>query len=370
MDNINLDRNINNSSEDNFHALVDHAPDAIFVVNKNGVIEYANNQATEVFGYSFSELVGQQIELLIPENFSTHHLLRQQYFNSPSVRTMGIGLELSGITKDRRVLPVGISLSPFVNGVGLKVIATVRDISFRKQAENEIKKLNSELLSLDHAKTMFLQIISHELRTPLHGIISFTNMIKEKIDSPELLSYFEYLTKLSERLENFTDNALNITKLRLNEYEFLYEKIPLQFLINTLIKKNNDLINEKGLTINTKIDESISLFVDKELISICFYNICNNAIKFSPIGGEITIIGKKLDSDIEIAFIDTGSGFSDESLERQFKLFATENQHFDENIGLGLALCKMILDSFSGQIVLSNIVNGGAHVQLYFPKNN
>lgn len=370
MDNINNNQNWLNTSEDRFHALVDLAPDAIFVVNRNGKIEYSNNQASELFGYSFSELVGQKIELIIPEDFSNHHLLREKYFNSPVVRTMGIGLELSGVAKNGRLIPVGISLSPFHTNEGLMVIATVRDITFRKQAEQEIKKLNSELVSLDHAKTIFLQIISHELRTPLHGIIGFTNLIREKIDSPELLLYVEYLHKLSERLENFTNNALNITKLRLKEYEFKYETTYINSVIESIIERNEDMIKEKVLSFNIRCAEDISIFFDRELFSICIHNIVINAIKYNPTGGVITIESNISDTHVDIDISDQGEGFSKESLERQFKLFASEDQHFDENIGLGLALCKMILDCFSGEIKLGNNINGGARVHLSLPRKN
>jgi PAS domain S-box-containing protein len=367
MDKINNNQNWLNTSEDRFHALVDLAPDAIFVVNRNGEIEYLNNQASDLFGYTFSELVGQKIELIIPENFSDHHLLREKYFNSPVVRTMGIGLELFGVAKNGRLIPVGISLSPFHTNDGIMVIATVRDITFRKQAEEEIKKLNSELLSLDHAKTIFLQIISHELRTPLHGIISFTNLIRKKIDSPELLLYVDYLHKLSERLENFTNNALNITKLRLKEYEFKYETTYINAVIESIIERNEDMINEKGLSFHILGAKDISIVVDRELFSICIHNIVINALKYSPIRGVITIESNISDTHVEVDISDQGEGFSKESLERQFKLFASEDQHFDENIGLGLALSKMIMDSFSGEIKIGNNISGGAHVQLSIP---
>ncbi len=136
-------------SEERFKGLLESAPDAIVIAGNDGNILIANKQTEQLFGYTKDEIIGQKVELLIPQRFQKNHPEhRNKFFSEPKVRGMGIGLELFGTRKNGEEFPVEISLSPLKTSDGIIVSAAIRDITERKKAEKELKDSNERFLKI------------------------------------------------------------------------------------------------------------------------------------------------------------------------------------------------------------------------------
>lgn len=230
----------------------------------------------------------------------------------------------------------------------------------------ELRSANKKLLTLDKAKSDFLNIIGHEIRTPLNGIQGLTSLLTDSTDKDVQLDYIKNLKESSDRLVKFSEIALLITSINTERYVMHKTFVGLKDLLNECIEIKLQNIN-KNLNYSINVDpDDIKIVGDSKLLKDCFESIIDNAIKYSPDKGLIEIKAYRDDDKVIVSFRDNGPGFSDEAKEKLFNYFSSDDIMHSEGLGLGLASVKLITDAHHGKTEIKNMDDGGAVVNLFF----
>jgi len=349
-----------------FRAILEAAPDSMIIVGKDGKIILVNAQTLALFGYQREELIGQRIEILIPERFRPGHPdKRNGYSHSPKTRPMGAGLDLYALRKDGTEFPAEISLSPMETSEGSFVTAAIRDISERKR---QLEDQNRRMQEANRLKSEFLANMSHELRTPLNAIIGFSElMYHEKVGplSPDHKEYLGDILTSARHLLQLINDVLDITKVEAGKMEFRLEVIGLAKVAGEVKDILRGLAAAKKIKIDIEIEGSLpQVVLDSSKLKQVLYNYASNAIKFSPEEGRIMIRFKPEGSyQFRLEVEDKGIGIDPNDIHKLF----IEFQQLDAGsakkyagTGLGLVLTKRIVEAQGGTVGVKSALGKGS----------
>ena len=370
-----LDVNERKVQEERFRSVVESAPNGFVIVNRAGKITLVNTQTERLFGYAREELVGQDVELLVPERIrSKHSEYRSQFFADPRARAMGSGRDLFGRHKDGSEFPVEIGLRPIVTTEGMQVLCAVVDIGERKRAEQTLRALNKELRAAtvmaqaaDRLKSAFLATMSHELRTPLNSIIGFTGIILQELAGPlneEQHKQLGMVQGSARHLLALINDVLDISKIEAGELTILSELFDLAVSIRKVAGIVRPLAEKKGLALTVNVLEGVDSMVgDSRRVEQILLNLLSNAIKFANTG-TVTLtaepVPEYLAKDgaapcpaVRLRVADTGIGIKPDDMVQLFQPFRqldSELTRKHDGTGLGLAICRRLATLMGGTI--------------------
>ncbi len=385
---------ITKEAEDKYRATVENALDSIVIADQDGKIEFANQRVEQVFGYSPKELIGQPIEVLVPDRLRSIHVNhREKYLAHPSARMMGSNLEVTARRKNGDEFPVDVSLIPLKRKGVTFVTATIRDVSEHKALEREranilVREKEARALAekANLAKDEFLATLSHELRTPLTAILSWAQMLcTGRLDAEKTRRGNEIVEQSARAQSQLIDDLLDVSRIQAGKLNLTIEEVDPSKIIAAAVESTRSLAAMKSIQIETQIDSSVkTIFADPTRLQQILWNLITNSIKFSSQGGKVWIKleqrpacsdqPRKEELSCERVCIevrDNGKGIKSEFLPVIFERFtqvdSTSTRAYG-GLGLGLAIVRNLVEMHHGTVSVQSPGEGkGATFTICLP---
>lgn len=402
-------REVEEQQEGRFKALFEYATSGILMTNRKGLIVTANPALENLFGYVSGELCGQPIEKLIPKRLSGHHVQhRENFHNNPHPRSMGTGLNLSGLRKNGEEFPVEVSLSPFKNREGEFVVAFVVDNTVRKNYENSIIQQKLELAKLSEAlqqsneglenkvavrtheleqakndlaaalenerelgelKSRFVSMASHEFRTPLTSVLSSAGLIQqyaERQDIPNIKKHADRIKNAVNGLNTILTEFLSLGRLEEGRAQAKLEEINIPNCIEDVHQEMKNLF-KNGQKLVYMHEGDVTAQLDSGLMKNILINLVSNAVKYSPEGSTITLESKIGPGGVRISVRDQGMGIPESEQKHLFdRFFRATNATNIQGTGLGLYIVQRYAEMMNGEVGFTSEVEKGSEFWVRF----
>jgi PAS domain S-box-containing protein len=382
-------------SKDGIETLFYYATEGILVSNERGQILRINPSAEKLFGYEFGELIGKNVDDLVPRRLAKVHTEHRDKFNkNPHARSMGLGMELFGLKKNGTEFPLEISLSPYTTSEGKFIFAFIVDITLRKLAEENLKNYSSELekqvknrtlileeaivelkktkkelndslekeRELNELKSRFVSMASHEFRTPLATILSSLSLVTKYGELNEKDKQKKHIARIKSSINDLTNilnDFLSVSKLEEGKLHCEPEIFNLKTYFKEVIIELQPLTKENQSLVYTHEGKEIAN-LDSKMLKNVLFNLVSNAIKFSPEGKSIKIKTSNTEGEIIIHVADQGIGISIEDQKHLFeRFFRGSNATHIQGTGLGLNIVVKYVEMMNGTIDFESIENKG-----------
>lgn len=356
---IQEDRNI-------FRAVLDNTVDGIITIDQFGIVESYNKACERIFGYSPDEVIGQNIKMLMPDPYHSEHDTYLKNYNDTGHKTIiGVGREVRGKRKDGSTFPLDLSVSE-VTVQGRKLYTGItRDITVRKQAEDEIMRSNEEL-------ERFAYIASHDLQEPLRMVANFTTLLndeyREKFDE-QAGQYMNFITGAAKRMQALVSDLLEYSRVGYEDAGAT--EIDAQALAELAVENLSEIINDTDAKVS--INQLPIVHANPVRFSRLLQNLIGNGIKYrtkdrTP---KIEVNVREQDNEWVFCVSDNGIGIKEEYLEQIFVIFKRLHGKDEySGTGIGLAVCQKIVQNFNGKIWAESKYGHGTEFYFTIPKSN
>ncbi|MGR3762301.1 ATP-binding protein (plasmid) [Roseobacteraceae bacterium NS-SX3] len=349
--------------------------DAIVVADADGRILEVNAAAEEVFGYSREEAAGALMaDLIVPPQHRAAHLAgMERYTRTGEAKLVGRGrIEISALRKSGEEFPVEISIGQAGDASKPIFIAHMRDITARLEAERALTRARDEALQAEQAKSNFLAVMSHEMRTPLNGILGALDLLRSTPLDAGQARYLDIVQRSGDILLYHVNNVLDVTRLAAGKLELANEVFDLAAFLGDAVAANQPAAAAGGNELRLDMDPSCRRFInaDAHRLRQVLYNLLSNALKFTKDGHVLVRAAAAPDGVLEFSVSDTGAGIAAKDRERIFERFFTQAASYDRvasGAGLGLAICKQLLNLMGGEISVESAVGKGSCFRVRVP---
>ncbi|RDH86691.1 MAG: hypothetical protein DIZ78_07240 [endosymbiont of Escarpia spicata] len=347
-------------SEERTRAIIDSAADGIIVIDSKGIVETFSPSAEILFGYDASEIIGNNINMLMPEpTRSKHDSYLAKYLPGRQSGVISSRVEVKGLRQDGDAFPMELSVSELMVGNKQMFVGIMRDTTERKQAEQAMAEAKEAAEASSQAKSDFLANMSHEIRTPMNAIIGMSKLALGTDLNPKQHNFIRKVHYSAELLLGIINDVLNISKVEAGKLEI--EKV--NFQLQSVLDNVSNLIGideaEQHLELIIEVADDIpdELTGDPLRLGQILINLGNNAVKFTQ-QGRISISVKlesQKDKQLTLHFCvsDTGIGITPEHQQKLFQSFNQADSSTSRRYGgtgLGLTISKRLTELMGGKI--------------------
>jgi len=358
------------ASDARYRGLLEAAPDAMVVVNGGGEIVLLNVQAEKQFGYSRDELLGQQVKNIIPEGFAERLIADGTRSAAEALaQQIGMGIELVGRRKDGGEFPLEIMLSPLESAEGILVTAAIRDISVRKESEAHLVKTVGELRRSNEELQQFAYVSSHDLQEPLRMVASYTQLLakryKGRLDS-DADEFIAFAVDGCSRMQGLIQDLLAYSRAGTNGKTLC--EVSGEAALQGALRNLRITIEQSGAVVSH--DSLPAIETDETQLTQVFQNLVGNAIKYRAAEAPRVHVSAAKNGDNEWIFSvrDNGLGIAPQYFDRIFVLFQRlHGRNEFEGTGIGLAICKKVLERLGGRIWVDSQLGTGSTFYFALP---
>ncbi|MGC2125106.1 MAG: ATP-binding protein, partial [Xanthobacteraceae bacterium] len=356
------------------NAIVDAAVDGVITLDLDGRIVGANGRAAALFGKTGDELAGRPFgDLLAPES---EHAARE-YFDR-MVRgsgTLNNVLDVAARTGDDRLVPLAMTLTR----TGAKrICAVLRDITSRKQSEEELRNAKRETLRAASGKAEFLAKVSHEIRTPLNAMTGFAEVIMAErfgpIGNERYREYIKDIHAAGTHLVSMLNDLLDLSRIETGQIELSFTNVNLNELTQQCVGIMQPQANRARIIIRTSLTPGVPLVVaDERSLRQIVLNLVSNSVRLTGPGGQVIVSTLFTDSREAVLRVrDTGAGMSEKDIEaalEPFRQIATSGSLGSGGTGFGLPLTKALAEANRANFSIKSAPNAGTLVEIAFPSS-
>jgi PAS domain S-box-containing protein len=337
--------------------IVEAAPNGMLIVDETGTIKLANSAVERIFGYGGGALLGQPVEILVPEIRRQDHVARRIAFAGDKAPRPA-ALDLVGRRADGSEVPVEVDLSPVETPRGRIVIAAVTDVTARRAAEQALQAAKDAAEEANRAKSDFLACMSHEIRTPMNGIIGFADLLLDGTLTAEQRRQVKLVKDAGKALLAIINDILDVSKIEAGKLEL--ERIPLSpaAVADGAVSIIRAEATAKGLALGIAVAADVPAWIagDPTRLRQILLNLLNNAVKFTERGTIALSIQRDPgmpESRLRFEVADSGAGIAPERQHLLFQPFSQIDRSITRRFGgtgLGLAICKRLAEAMGGVI--------------------
>lgn len=351
-----------------FRNLLESAPDAMIIVDEQGKMAVVNGQAERLFGYGRDEMLGEPIEMLIPErSHGAHVRYLRSYREAPRLRPMGEGQDLVGLHKNGREIPVEVSLSPVDTDHGRYVSSVIRDVTARRQMQKDIISAQQAAERANKANSAFLAAASHDLRQPVQALNLLNGALRRTVKDERALQMVENQEASLTAMTNLLNSLLDISRLDAGAITPDFEDFPMQRLIDRLSAEFSRQAQQKGLKFSSSAC-AVVVRSDPNLLAEVMTNLVSNAIRYTD-KGTVTLACVEKDGECHLEVSDTGIGIEADQLEAIFREFhqCKTTGASKEGFGLGLAIVRRLTDILDHKVEVESDPGHGSCFRVSMP---